>query len=112
MAFSRYNNTPIFLNQDSNYRNMFFNKRDIQETYQYSLLSIRYPSLSAMSNLTNIGLVWGATDKLYNISNQYYGAPNYWWIIAWYNKKGSEAEFEVGEIYYVPLPLEDLLEYF
>ena len=112
MAFSRYNNTPIFLNDDPNYKNVFFRNRDMQETYQYSLLNLRYPSLDAMGNLTNVGLVWGATDKLYNISNQYYGEPNYWWIIAWYNKKGSEAEFEVGEIYYVPLPLEDLLEYY
>ena len=68
MAFSRYNNTPIFLNDDPNYKNVFFRNRDMQETYQYSLLNLRYPSLDAMGNLTNVGLVWGATDKLYNIS--------------------------------------------
>ena len=112
MAYSRYTNTPMFLNDDTNYRNVFFRNRDIEETYQYSLLGLTYPSIAAMAELNNMQLVWGATDKLYNISDDYYGSPNYWWIIAWYNKKGAEAEFEVGEIYYVPLPLEAVLEFF
>jgi len=56
--------------------------------------------------------VWGATDKLYNVSSQYYGSPEYWWVIAFYNKKASEAEFKVGDLYFVPLPLEDILGYF
>jgi len=112
MAYSRYNNTPLFLNADPQYRNAFFRKRDIKETYQYTTSIFSYPSPAAIANFTNVPLVWGATDKLYNVSNEYYGSPEYWWVIAFYNKKASEAEFKVGDLYFVPLPLEDILGYF
>jgi hypothetical protein len=32
-------------------------------------------------------------------------------VVAWYNKKATEAEFSVGEQYYIPLPLEAVLEF-
>ena len=112
MTYSRYHNTPIFLNEDQNYKNVFFRERDIQQTYQYALKALYYPSAGAIASFENVPLVWGATDKLYNISNQYYGSPAYWWVIAFYNKKASEAEFKVGDIYFVPMPLEEILWYF
>lgn len=112
MPYSRYSNTPIFLNANENYKNTFFEKRDIHQTFQYSLSVMGYPSPSAIRSMTNIPLVWKATDKLYNISNEYYGSPDYWWIIAFYNKKASEAEFKVGDLYFVALPLENMLDYF
>ena len=112
MAFSRYHNTPIFLNDDKQHKNVFFRNRDINETFQYDLSVLFYPSPDAISNFTNVSRIWGATDTLYNLSNEYYGDPKYWWVIAFYNKKASEAEFEVGDLYFIPLPLEDILGYF
>jgi len=112
MAYSRYSNTAIFLNNNEKYKNALFDQRDIKQTYQYALTPMIYPSTAAIQGMTNIPLVWSATDKLYNVSNDYYGSPDYWWIIAFYNKKASEAEFKTGELYFVPLPLEEMLEYF
>lgn len=109
MPYSRYDKRRIFLNDDKNYKNVFFDRRGIKQTYQYESPKIKYPTNEFISELTNITAVWKATDKLYNISNEYYGSPEYWWIIAWYNKKAAEAEFKVGDIYYVPLPLSDVL---
>ena len=65
-----------------------------------------------VGSLQNIKVRWGATSKLYNLAAQHYGDPTYWWVIAWYNKKPTEADFNVGDIIYVPLPLEEALEYF
>jgi hypothetical protein len=112
MAFSRYHNTPLFLNDNRQYKNVFFRNRDINETFQYDLSILRYPSAAAIANFTNVSRIWSATDTLYNLSNEYYGDPQYWWIIAFYNKKASEPEFEVGDLYFIPLPLEDMLGYF
>jgi len=112
MTYSRYAGRRIFKNDDPNYRNVFFRRRGIKETYQYESPQFSYPSNDYISDLTNVTEVWRATDKLYNVSNEYYGSPDYWWVIAWYNKKGSEAEFKVGDIYYVPLPLQDVLAFF
>ena len=111
MAYSRLSKRDIFLNDNRDYRNVFFRKRGIMQTYQYSMPRLAYPTNEVLASLTNVMRVWKATDKIYNISNEYYGSPEYWWVIAWYNKKASEAEFEIGEIFYVPLPLSDVLEY-
>lgn len=112
MAFSRYGKTDIFLNNDKNYKNVFFRRRGINETFQYEFPFLSYPTNEFMQNLINTPQVWKATDKLYNIANDVYGSPDYWWIIAWYNKRASEAEFKVGDIYFVPQPLSEVLGFF
>jgi len=111
MAYSRYSKREIFINKNRNYKNVFFAARDVQEIPQYDSPRIGYPTPDEIVGLTNVPLAWGATDKLYNLASKYYGSPHYWWVIAWYNKKASEAEFTVGEIFFVPLPLEDVLGY-
>jgi hypothetical protein len=111
MTYSRYNNRTIFLNNDRNYKNEFFKDRDVQQIYQYDSPFIAYPSPSVIGKLNNISRAWTATDKLYNLANEYYGSPNYWWVIAWYNQKASASEFTIGEVFYIPLPLEDVLGY-
>jgi len=112
VAYSRYSNVNIFLNKNKDYKNTFYDKRDISQAFQYGVSQIKYPSEQVRAQLENIPLVWKSTDTLYNIAHQYYGFPDYWWVVAWYNKKASEAEFKVGDVYFVPLPLEDLIGYF
>ena len=111
MPYSRYSNRPIFLNDDRNYKNVFFKNRDIEQTFQYDSPRFAYPSPEELMRFTNVPRVWGATDKLYNLADEYYGSPEYWWVIAWYNQKASAAEFYIGETFYIPLPLEDVLGY-
>ena len=111
MTYSRYSKRKIFLNNDRNYKNVFFKNRDIQETFQYDTPVIRFPNSDEIASLNNVLLVWGATDKLYNIAATYYGEGEYWWVIAWYNQRATEAEFQVGDQFYVPLPLESVLGY-
>ena len=112
MAYSRYTTTPIFLNKDQGYKDAFFKQRDIKETFQLDLPRLSFPNPAQINNLTTFTEVWKSTDKLYNISQKHYGDPSYWWVIAWYNEKSSEAEFKMGDIYYIPLPLSDVLGYF
>ena len=112
MAYSRYRNVPIFLNDNRDYQKAFYTQRDVNRISQYSVSRLIYPSAEVRGSLENVPLVWKATDTLYNISNQYYGSPEYWWVVAWYNQRASEAEFKVGDVYFVALPLEDVLGYF
>ena len=78
---------------------------------QYGLPTLRYPTPSEILQLENITAYWGSTDKLYNIASEYYGSPEYWWIIAWYNQKTTEADFTPGEVYLIPVPLADVLRF-
>ena len=64
------------------------------------------------NTLDRRGHIWVRGDRFYKLAHKYYGKPEYWWVIAFYNKKASEAEFKVGDLYFVPLPLEDILGYF
>jgi hypothetical protein len=111
MTYSRYSRREIFINKNRQYKNTFFKNRDVEQIPQYDVGRIGYPTPAEINSLTNDIRVWRATDTLYNLSNQYYGSPTYWWVIAWYNKKASEAEFTVGEQFFVPSPLEDVLGY-
>ena len=112
MPISRYDSRHIFTNDNKEYKKEFFEERDVKQIDQYATGIINYPTLQQMNNLTSVSLVWGATDKLYKIAYQYYSDPQYWWVIAWYNKKPTEAHFSVGDLYYVPQPLSTALDYF
>lgn len=112
MAFSRYDRREIFLNDDLGYKKVFFKNRDITQTYQYATPEIGYPTDEEIQEMESIPLRWGSTDKLYNIADQYYGSPELWWVIAWFNQKPTEAHFRVGDIYYIPMPLATALSIF
>ncbi len=112
MAFSRYDRRDIFLNDNAEYKKVFFKDRDITQTYQYVSPEFGYPTESEFEEMESIPLRWGATDKLYNIADTYYGSPEMWWVIAWFNQKPTEAHFKVGDIYYVPMPLATALSIF
>ena len=112
MTFSRYTNTRIFKNDDPEYRKSIFNKRGISQTFQYATYVFDYPTNDEIAAFQNISRIWNSGDKLFNVAAEYYGSPEYWWIIAWYNKKPTEAHFKVGDTYFIPLPLSDVLSYF
>jgi len=59
--------------------------------------------------LKTIPHIWSAGDKYFKLAAQYYGDPTYWWIIAWFNHKPTEAHLALGDPVYVPLPLEEAI---
>ena len=109
MPYSRNAGRTIFTNGNLQYKNAFFRQRGIERMVQYGLPTLRYPSTQELLSFQNVTAYWGSTDKLYNIANEYYGSPEYWWVIAWYNQKTTEADFTPGEIYLIPLPIEAVL---
>ncbi len=112
MAFSRYNNRRTFVNNDREYKKTFLEQRDANYIRQFDLARLYYPSDAMISQIDTVTAIWTATDKLYNIAAEYYGSPAYWWIIAWFNQKTAESDFQAGEVYLIPLSLEEMLGYF
>ena len=47
--------------------------------------------------------------KLYKLADKYYGNPDYWWVIAWYNKKPTDLHFKTGDTVYIPFPVDKIL---
>jgi nucleoid-associated protein YgaU len=107
---SRYDNRRLIKNDLEEYES-FFEERDINYIVQYNTKSLRYPTVDQISNLTRVQHVWKVGDRYYKLASQFYGNPRYWWIIAHYNKKPTEADLTVGDIIYIPTPLEKILNY-
>jgi hypothetical protein len=46
-------------------------------------------------------------DKL---ASKYYKRPEYWWIIARYNSKPTDAHYRPGDLVFIPRPLPLILK--
>ena len=78
----------------------------------YSTPILRYPTDQEKKTLVQIGHIWKTGDRYYKLADQHYGDPRYWWVLAWYNKKPTEAHLNLGDSVYIPTPLYLVLEYY
>lgn len=62
----------------------------------YDSLTIRYHT-------------WKQGDKLYKLADTYYGDSSLWWLIAWFNKKPTDALFALGDTVEIPFPIQNAL---
>jgi len=112
MAISRYDGRGLMTNDDLGYRKVFFDDRDIQQIIQYKTARFYFPTDEEMSGISFYTTTWGVTDKLYNIAANVYGAPELWWLIAWFNQKPTEAHFRTGDVVYIPQDAVQILMFF
>ena len=71
------------------------------------LQNVKYPEILRDSSDTYVYTTRG--DRYDTLAQTYYGDSEYWWIIAWFNKKPTEQHIELGETILVPLFLDELL---
>ena len=107
---NRYANRRIVINDDDLYANSL-RKRHVRHMNQYDTAHLTYPSISEIKNLTRIKHIWKTGDRYYKLAVQYYGTTEHWWIIAFYNQRPTEANVKVGDVIYIPLPLERIIQY-
>jgi len=112
MAYSRYSSRRTMINDDADYQKQFFDDRDVIQLMQYKTAIFYYPTEVEMENLETQTHLWNSSSRLHNLANKYYGYPELWWVIAWFNKKPTEAHYEVGEVILIPTPLHTVLAYF
>ena len=105
---SRYSSTRPFVNKEEIYEE-FFEDRDINFIKQYRTGKLRHPTVSDRASLEKIQHVWKLGDRLYKLAHQYYGDSRFWWVIAWYNGRPTEAHFKAGTLVYIPMPLDRVL---
>ena len=72
------------------------------------------PELSELTddeynNIVTVPHLWTVGDRYYKLAHVYYGKPEYWWVIAWFNNLPTEAHIDIGDTVYIPTPLEDML---
>ena len=108
---SRYNNRKVARNKNKLYKN-FFKDRNITLIRQYTTAKLSYPTKEQVKQLKVLTHIWKSGDRYYKLSFDYYGTSKYWWVIAWFNKKPTEAHVKYGDIVLIPTPLDKLLNFF
>ena len=108
---TRYINRQISRNDNELYKK-HFEERGVNFIRQFKSPTLSYPTVPQMRQLQRIGHVWTTGDRYYKLAHKFYGESQYWWIIAWFNKKPTEGHIEKGETIYIPLPLNKILNFF
>lgn len=107
---TRYEDSELVVNNNELYQKTL-RERNINKVNQYRTQNLFYPTQEERAQL-NIGKhVWGSTDKFWKLSEKYYNDPQYWWVIAFYNKKPTELDVSSGDIILIPAPLDQVLFY-
>jgi len=104
---SRLDGKNIAVNADPMYANVF-KSRGVNYIRQYTTQRLTYPTPEELADIQDIGVVWGVGDHLWKLSQKYYGLPEYWYIIAFYNQT-HEFNIKPGQTIYIPTPLSRIL---
>ena len=110
MSFSRYGNKKVLRNSLEEYEKIF-EERGLNHIDHFTTPTLRHPTQQNINSLTRIGHVWRLGDRYYKLAHKHYGDANLWWVIAWYNKKPTEAHVYVGDTIVIPLPLDKIIRY-
>ncbi len=91
---------------DSKLREKIFSRMNVSEVTQTETLRLHELSEDDLrSNFTYVERVIGIGDKMYKFAHEIYGDAQYWWLIAWFNNKPTDIHCKIGEVLYIPLPL-------
>jgi hypothetical protein len=105
----RYKNQRVFVNDTESYKR-YLKKRGAKHIKQYSTPKMFYPSdAQASRGFNTINHIWGVGDKYYKLADEFYYDPAMWWVIAFYNQKPTEFHVKLGDVIYIPTPLESIL---
>ena len=105
---NRYERLNVLSNNNELYETLF-SERSINKIKHYETEVLNFPTQQQMSQLSTAAYIWKSNDKFWKLSQKYYGNPGYWWVISFFNKKPTEMDLVVGDIIYIPQPLEKIL---
>ena len=107
---SRFSGRRLLRNELEEYSE-FFKERNIKGITHFGTAVLKYPTVGQVMTLTSVQHVWTSGDRYYKLAAHHYGNPKFWWVIAHYNKKPTEANVRPGDMIYIPLPLEKIMSY-
>ena len=108
---SRYTNTKMFRNNLPMYENIL-EERATTEIAQYQTTRFKHLNESQKASIYEKEYSWQVGDRLEKISSRMYDNHQYWWIIARYNNKPTDAHYERGDVVKIPMPLSLILSYY
>tara|TARA_R100000008_G_C3527381_1_gene137328 strand:- start:177 stop:509 length:333 start_codon:yes stop_codon:yes gene_type:complete len=85
-------------------------KRGVKNITQYKTPSFSPTTDAEMFSLDLHYYAWGAGDSFWKLSAAFYGDPQYWWVIAAFNRTPTESMIEVGSTIAIPIELSQALQ--
>jgi len=107
----RYSDRKILRLKDDFYRRML-EEKGVKNLLFYD--SVLFPPIDkeVTALLTPELYAWGVGDNYYKLAEQKYGDKDFWWVLAWYNQKPSDALLKIGDNVWIPRPVEILVSYY
>jgi len=99
----------IATNADQMY-NKVFKKKGVKSIIQYSTPVFRRPTQDKLDSISYQPYIWTAGDRYWRLADKFYGDRNYWYIIARFNNKPTEAHIKVGDEIRIPTDLGKAIE--
>jgi len=82
-----------------------FDERGVKKIEQ-----LRTPKFSEYpSNINAVDYTWKQGDSYWRLAYEFYGSSKYWYIIARFNDKPTEAHISIGEKILIPIDIKPLL---
>tara|TARA_R100000278_G_C5461310_1_gene160973 strand:- start:224 stop:568 length:345 start_codon:yes stop_codon:yes gene_type:complete len=106
---NRYTRSKIIENDSEFYEFLREKRGNLKSISHLSTVIMKQPSMLERASLKTTAHVWKYGDRYYNLAYKYYDDPEYWWVIAWYNGKPTEASLNRGDVITIPLSLEEAL---
>ncbi len=106
----RYKNTRMFVNGLEFYEFLRRDRGNPRGITQYATVKLQNPGPAVRSAVRTVAHIWKYGDKFYNLAQKYYGASSYWWVIAWWNARPTEAHCHPGDLLMIPIDLEQALK--
>ncbi len=106
---SRYNDRRIANNSTEQYKELL-DKRGVKKIKQYRTLEKAVYEQDMYDSIETIDHAWRYGDMYWKLSSFYYGDPQYWWVIAGFNKKPTEVHNKIGDRIKIPIRLADALQ--
>mgnify|MGYP003110134369 FL=1 len=107
----RYKNQTIFTNVNDAYKRYLKKTRGMESIQQFNTPTFRHPETEDLENFNTISHIWKLGDRFFKLADEYYSDPTMWWVIALYNQAPTEFHLNLGDVVYVPTPLETVLFY-
>lgn len=104
----RNNFKKSFINRTRQYREIF-RKRRVNRPEQFSTPILKNVSDDDLQELDLVPHIWKTGDRFFKLASKYYGDPQKWWVIAFFNYRPTDSHVTIGETIYIPRPLEKVL---
>ena len=101
---SRYNGRRKKVTNEKMYKELL-DSRGLKRIEHHITPKLNHPTIEQREDMAQKIHIWREGDRFYKLAHEHYGDSRYWWVIAWWNLRPTEAHVKIGEGLRIPEPL-------